>query len=130
MTTWRYDGTRLSADSLGYYRDYQHELGRIVDATVSFPGLGEDEPYTLVLRDDCGGRLMLSGAAAGYPGEGPRIAMQMLIEAGFTAEIARTGFTHRLLRLTRGSDGATLVVEASGWRPASSCVGVISTDRA
>ncbi|HVV77959.1 MAG TPA: hypothetical protein VHC43_18230 [Mycobacteriales bacterium] len=71
------------ADSLAYYRDHRHELGTIIAAEVTFPGLSDHYPYCFELRDDQGNRMFLSGLAAGYPGEAPRAAMETLIDAGF-----------------------------------------------
>jgi hypothetical protein len=114
--TWQDDGFGVSADSVGYYREHRHELGCIVQAAVTFPGLGDDDPYTMVLRDDRGARMLLSGCTAGYAGECPRTAMEILIEAGFDAEIAQVVFTHRVVRMIRGEDGATVLTEALGVR--------------
>ena len=111
--TWQDDGAGVSADSLAYYRDHRHELGRIVQAAVTFPGLGDDDPYTMVLRDDRGTRMLLSGCPTGYAVAAPRAAMEILVEAGFAAEIAQVVFTHRVVRMTRGRDGATVLGRAA-----------------
>jgi hypothetical protein len=97
------DGRGSAAASLGFYREHAHRLGDVVEAIVRFPGWDEDGPpaHHLMLRSAAGDQLYLSGAAAGYPGEGPRIAMQVLVESGFPAEQARLGFTEPQLRLTR-----------------------------
>jgi hypothetical protein len=79
------NGLGVTADSLNYYRDHRHLLGTIIAAEISFPGLSDHYPYCFELRDDQGNRMFLSGFAAGYPGEGPRGAMEALIDAGFPA---------------------------------------------
>jgi hypothetical protein len=83
------NGRGNAADPLNYYRDHRYELGTIITAEVSFPGLSYDYPYCLELRDDQGNRLFLSGLAAGYSGDAPRAAMDVLIDAGFPATDAQ-----------------------------------------
>jgi hypothetical protein len=83
------NGLGDAADSLAYYRNHRHELGAIVAAEVAFPGLSEHYPYCLELRDDRGNRMYLSGLTAGYAGEAPRAAMEVLIDAGFAAADAQ-----------------------------------------
>lgn len=95
------DGHGNAAASLHFYRDHAHLLGPIVGAQVWFPGLGGPYPYCMVLHDRVGQELWLSGAAAGYPGEAPRVAMQILVEAGFPAEQAAQVFDRTALQLTR-----------------------------
>jgi hypothetical protein len=95
------DGTGNTADSRNYFRDHRHELGDIVEAQVFFPGSGGPQPYSCVLGDSDGNKMWLSGLAAGYPGEGPRVAMEILVECGFDAEDARAVFTQSPVRLTR-----------------------------
>jgi hypothetical protein len=77
------NGTGSTQDSLSYYRNNRHLLGTVVAAEVSFPGLSEHYPYCIELPDDQCNRMFLSGLTAGYAGEGPRGAMQVLCEAGF-----------------------------------------------
>jgi hypothetical protein len=79
------NGLGVTADSIAYYRDHRQDLGAIVAAEVSFPGISDHYPYCLELRDDRGNRMFLSGLTAGYPGEGPRAAMEVLVDAGFPA---------------------------------------------
>jgi hypothetical protein len=101
------DGHGISADSLAFYRDNRHRLGPITAVSVTFPGLDRTSAYPLTLRDNAGNQMRLSGATAGYPGEGPRTAMQILVEAGFDAEHARDVFTRKLVQLRRDHSGAT-----------------------
>jgi hypothetical protein len=77
------DGTASAEQSLAYFREHRHELGAIVAAAVSFPGLSEHYPYCLELWDDQGNQMFLSGLCSGYPGESPRAAMELLVDAGF-----------------------------------------------
>jgi hypothetical protein len=100
------NGLSNHADSLAYYRDHRHELSTIVAAEVSFPGLSDHYPYCLELRDDQGNRMFLSGLAAGYPGDGPRGAMEVLIDAGFGVVDAQ-----RVLR------DRQVVLRQSSWPP-------------
>jgi hypothetical protein len=89
------NGLGNTADSIAYYRDHRHELGTILAAEVSFPGLSGHYPYCFELRDDRGNRLFLSGLTAGYAGEGPRGAMEVLVEAGFGVTDAQRVFHDR-----------------------------------
>ena len=89
------NGLGNAADSIAYYRDHRHELGTILAAEVSFPGLSDHYPYCFELRDDRGNRLFLSGLTAGYAGEGPRGAMEVLVEAGFGVTDAQRVFHDR-----------------------------------
>ncbi|HWA67425.1 MAG TPA: hypothetical protein VG899_13780 [Mycobacteriales bacterium] len=87
------------AGSIAYYRDHRHELGTIIAAEISFPGLSEHYPYCFELRDDQGNRMFLSGLTAGYPGEAPRAAMETLIDAGFGVADAERVFRDRQVLL-------------------------------
>ena len=73
------DGTGHTADSLSHYREHRHRLGTITEADVYFPGMGGPYPYCMILRDARGNEIWLSGCAAGYPGEGARAAMEVLV---------------------------------------------------
>lgn len=95
------DGNGITADSRRFFRDHRHQLGDIVEAQVFFPGSAGPSPYACILGDTDGNKLWLSGFAAGYPGEGPRAAMEALVEVGFPAEQAREVFTHSPVRLRR-----------------------------
>lgn len=93
------DGLGVTADSIAYYREHRHRLGAVVAAEVSFPGLSGHYPFCFELRDARGNRMFLSGLAAGYPGEGPRGAMQVLVDAGFPAAEAQRVFHDRQVLL-------------------------------
>jgi hypothetical protein len=93
------NGLGITADSIAYYRDHRHELGTILTAEVAFPGLSDHYPYCFELRDDRGNRMFLSGLTAGYPGEGPRGAMEILVDAGFPAVDAQRVFHDRQVTL-------------------------------
>lgn len=89
------NGLSITADSIAYYRDHRHDLGAIMAAEVSFPGMSDHYPYCLELRDDRGNRMFLSGLAAGYAGEAPRGAMEVLVDAGFGVVDAQRVFRDR-----------------------------------
>jgi hypothetical protein len=97
------NGLGVTADSIAYYREHRHELGTILAAEVAFPGLSDHYPYCFELRDDAGNRMFLSGLTAGYPGEGPRAAMETLIDAGFPAVDAQRVFRDRQVTLRQPS---------------------------
>ena len=113
MDELRDDGQGEATASLAFFRDHRWRLGQIITAAVTFPGLTGDDPYTLVLRDSRGARMLLSGCAAGYPGDAPRTAMQVLVEAGFAADAAAAVFTHDFVRLSRTPDGTTSLERAT-----------------
>lgn len=81
-------GLGRTADSLGYCRDNRHLLFPIRAAEVLFPGDAERAPHTMFLSDTAGNELWLSGCTIGYVGEGPRAALQILVEEGFPADEA------------------------------------------
>jgi hypothetical protein len=93
------NGLGVPADSLAYFRDHRHELGPIMVADIAFPGLSAHYPYCFELKDDRGNRMFLSGLTAGYAGEAPRAAMQVLIEAGFPVTDAQRVFRDRQVTL-------------------------------
>ena len=96
-------GNGITADSIAFYRDHQHQLGPIVSAELRFPGFDDPpDPYLMVLRDQAGNEIRLSGCTTGYPGEGPRGAMLVLLEAGWSVEEARQVFSAANLNLARG----------------------------
>ena len=95
------DGGGISADSRNFFRDNRHKLGEIVEAQVFFPGSAGPSPYSCILGDDDGNKMWLSGVAAGYAGEGPRLAMEILVEVGFSVEEARDVFVRTPVRLRR-----------------------------
>jgi len=104
MYDLRDNASGISTDSSAFFRDHRHELGVITHACVTFPGFGADEPYNLVLRDDHGARMLLSGCPAGFAGPGPRTAMQVLVEAGFAPQFVDVVLTHTVVRFSRGVD--------------------------
>ena len=95
------DGGGITTDSRDFYRDNRHRLGEIIEAQVFFPGSAGPSPYSCILGDADGNKMWLSGVAAGYAGEGPRLAMEILVEAGFAAEQARDVFVRTPVRLHR-----------------------------
>lgn len=95
------DGGGITADSRSFFRDNRHQLGEIIEAQVFFPGSAGPSPYSCILGDADGNKMWLSGVASGYAGEGPRLAMEILVEAGFPAEQARDVFVRTPVRLQR-----------------------------
>lgn len=93
MTDYFDAGAGSTDDSLAYYDSHRAALGMIVVAEVSSPALADHYPYCLQLRDEHGNRMFLSGATAGFHGDGPRAARRILLQAGFSAVDA-----HRVLR--------------------------------
>jgi hypothetical protein len=89
------DGQGDIQASIAYFRDHRDELGCIIAAEISAPGLSDHYPYCLELRDDRGNRLFLSGPSAGYPGDASRAAMAILVDAGFKAVDAQRVFRDR-----------------------------------
>lgn len=111
MDDLRNDGTAVSAEPLAFFRNHRHQLSGIAHATVTFPA-ARDSAFSLVLRDQNGRRMMLSGCAAGSRESSQQDAMQVLVEAGFAAEIANAVLTHSLVRLARSRDGRTWLEQA------------------
>jgi len=96
------NGTGITRDSVTFFREHRHELGEVTDVAVRFPGFSDPhDPYTMTMRDEAGNEMLLSGCTAGYVGEAPRAAMQILAELGFDAEQARRVFTEPDLVLSR-----------------------------
>jgi hypothetical protein len=103
-------GNGVTRDSIAFFREHRHRLNEIVEASVRFPGFDDPHnPYLMTLRDDRGDELLLSGCTAGYPGEGPRGAMQVLVESGWPADQAALVFTTPTLQLERDGDARTPV---------------------
>ena len=97
-------GTGVTRDSIAFFREYRHRLGDIVQASIRFPGFDDPHnPYLMVLRDTKGDQMLLSGCTAGYPGEGPRGAMQVLVESGWPPDQAALVFTTAVVHLERDS---------------------------
>ena len=101
------NGNGVTRDSIAFFREHRHQLNEIVEATVRFPGFDDPHnPYLMALRDDRGDEMLLSGCTAGYAGEGPRGAMQVLVEAGWPADQAALVFTTPTLHLERQAGAA------------------------
>lgn len=81
------------------WRRLRPKLGRIVEVRM------EDyrqHPFPLTLRDDRGNVVKLAGFTSGYYGTGPKATVQLLAEAGFTAEwVQALAYGARSWRLTR-----------------------------
>lgn len=105
------EGNGITRDSVRFFRDHRHELGEITSAELRFPGFGDPfDPYLMVLRDANGNEMRLSGCTTGYNGEGPRAAMQLLVEAGFPATHAQGVFSEPTIVLSRPPASAVRAV--------------------
>lgn len=99
-------GDGITRDSLAFYRDHRHELGRLREISVRFPAFEDPlDPYLMVLRDVDGQELMLSGCTAGYVGEGPHGTLQILVAEGCPIDAATYVLDGAALRYTRSGDG-------------------------
>jgi len=99
------NGSGVTRDSLAFFRDHRHELTEVISAAIWFPGYSDPyDPYNMVIHDDDFNQMWLSGCTCGYVGEGPRGAMQVLVELGFDPEQARQVFTCPELMLNKNTD--------------------------
>ena len=115
MTSLRHD-SRCPQESLAFYREHRDRLGRITHAVVTVPTSRAELFYTLVLRDEAGGQLLLSGPVGDDEDEVRATLLRVVREAGFAEEPADAIRTHAAVRMRRGSDGATWLESASGPR--------------
>jgi|SRR5579885_695465 len=123
----RDNGMGITADSLAYYHEHRDQLGTVIAAEVSFPGLSDHYPYCFELRDDRGNRMFLSGLTAGYAGEGPRGAMEVLVSAGFPAADAQRVMYERQVLLRQAiwpPDPELPRLRADRREPPSRCPGI------
>jgi hypothetical protein len=98
-------GNGVTRDSLAFYRDHRDRLGDIVSVDVTFPGFDEPyDPYLMRIRDADDNEMRLSGCTTGYPGEGPRATMQILLDEGWPTDWALAAFTDGRLTLSRTPD--------------------------
>lgn len=85
--------------ALAAWRAWRPRLGRIVEVKMED---WQHSDYPLTLRDHRGTVLKLAGFASGYYGEGPKATIQLLAEAGFTADwVQAMVYESRSWRLTR-----------------------------
>lgn len=120
-----------TAEALVFFRDRRWQLGEIVSAATTVPQR-DGGPFTLVLRDDRGTRMLLSGPPAGAIGDGASDFLQILLEAGFAAAAAQAVRTHEFVRLTRTADGTTALECANrvpGQPPPRPLVGAVGDGR-
>jgi hypothetical protein len=95
-------GNGVTVDSIAFFRDHRDQIGPIVTADLRFPGFDDPtDAYLMVLQDEVGDEIRLSGCTTGYPGEGPRGAMLVLLETGWSVEESRQVFTAATLSLVR-----------------------------
>ena len=84
-------GAGVTRESLAFYREHRHEMGKLARCTVRFPAFGDPyDPYLLVLADHDGNRMLLSGCTTGYVGEGPNGTLEILVAEGVPVELALT----------------------------------------
>lgn len=113
--------TSLAHDShspqqcLAFFRGHRDRLGRITHVAVTVPASSRELFYTMVLRDDAGGQLLLSGLLDDED-EARGALLRIAVEAGFAEESAQAIRTHDAVRMRRGPDGATWLESASGPR--------------
>ncbi|HUZ84091.1 MAG TPA: hypothetical protein VMU66_05315 [Gaiellales bacterium] len=105
--------TDATGDGLTFFREHRWRLGHIVNAAVTFLEEGDDDPYRIVLRDDHGTRLSVSGDSTADVGGSRRGALQILAEAGFAPEVAAPVRAHDYVRLSRTADGTTRLEQAT-----------------
>jgi hypothetical protein len=90
MTVFKDDGGGVTEISLKYFAQVSKRVcGRFVRAEASFDPLvselGRDgfrHEYNLILVDDCGNQVWLSGCNCGYGGTGPWGTFEVLKQAG------------------------------------------------
>lgn len=104
-------GQGVNVDSLTFFRNQRHQFGAITQAVVTFPS-PRGGVSTLVLRDENGRRMLLSDCVVGSPDSSRQTAMQVLVEAGFAANIVEVVLTHAVVRLGRSCDGTTWLERA------------------
>jgi hypothetical protein len=102
-------GNGNTADSVAFFQQNRRELGDIVQAQVFSPHHEGPSPYTFVLTDTDGNTLWLSGLAAGYIGEGPRAAVQALLDCGVPDPDAEQVLTRSPVRLRRDTQPSAYV---------------------
>lgn len=115
MTTLRYDG-RSPADSLAFFRDHRDELGPITRAAATTPQSRRDLFYALVLRDDRGDEMLLSGPMHRDDDTARSLLVKITVEAGFAEDASGSILTHAGVRMRRTVDGTTSLECAIGPR--------------
>jgi lambda repressor-like predicted transcriptional regulator len=103
-------------DPVAAFRDNRDRLGRIIAAAVT-AGAPGGPGYRVELRDHRGAGLCVSGSRPGSPSDEAGWVLQVLLEAGFAPEVAAAVRTHRVVRLSRTSDGTTSLVQATSPQP-------------
>jgi hypothetical protein len=93
----------ITRDSLAYFHHHVRELGPIIAADVFDPGDGWPCRYHLMLYDEVGNRMSLSGCAGGTYCEPARGTAHVLIESGFDPGQVRRVLAEAPLYLTRSA---------------------------
>jgi hypothetical protein len=100
------EGNGITRDSLEFYRNQRHRLGSAREITVRFPGYDDPhDPYLLVVSDDAGDQLRLSGCTTGYVGEAPHATMRILVEEGVPVAHAMVVLSAAIARFRRDRHG-------------------------
>lgn len=89
-----YGSTRLS---LAFWNNIKTKLGKITHAKMTYSAR---DHYRFYLRTENDAVIEFRGFAGGYGGEGPSGCYELLIDAGFPEEIARTVFEKETFFIT------------------------------
>ena len=101
------------AEGIRFFDFMRDELTTIRRAIVALPRPGSrDGTSSLLIRDTRGDAIVLTGWQDATHVQRTRAAARILTNAGFARERAEIVYTHRIVRLTRTSDGATTIDEA------------------
>jgi hypothetical protein len=114
MTSLAHD-SHSPQECLAFFRANRDRLRRITHIAVTVPASSSELFYTMVLRDDAGGQLLLSGPMDDED-EARAVLLRITVEAGFAEDSAEAIRTHGSVRMRRGPDGATCLESASGPR--------------
>lgn len=115
MTSLRFHG-RCPRDTLTFFRVHRDYLGPISHATVTVAASASQSLYTVMLGNDAGGLMLLSGPVADDEDEVRSVLLRVAVEAGFAEQVACAIRTHAVVRVRRCPDGATVLECASSPR--------------
>lgn len=114
MTSLAHD-SHSPQEGLVFFRAHRDRLGRITHVAVTVSASSSELFYAMVLRDDAGGQLLLSGPVDDED-EACTVLLRIAVEAGFAEDSAEAVRTHGAVRMRRGPDGTTCLESASGPR--------------
>jgi len=93
LSVFKDDGHGATGLSLQFFHGIRDKLGEIVEAEASQEPLrtetteeGYSREYNLILRDDGGNEVWLSGCNCGYGGTGPHGTFEILKEVGLLSQ--------------------------------------------